>query len=135
MPFKEYYFRSIILMWNIRQTEDFEDWFSEGDEKLQEDIVTHVEILKEIGPLLGRPYADTLKGSSIKNLKELRFRSGSKVIRIFFIFDSERNGVLLIGGDKAGSGDKIFYDQMIAKSEKIYFRYLQQRRKNEKKKI
>jgi hypothetical protein len=135
MPFKEYYFRSIILMWNIRQTEDFEDWFSKGDEKLQEDIVTHVEILKEIGPLLGRPYADTIKGSSIKNLKELRFNSGSKVIRIFFIFDSDRNGVLLIGGDKAGSGDKIFYDQMIAKSEKVYFRYLQQRRKNEKKKI
>ena len=122
-------------MWNIRQTEEFEDWFIKGDERLQDDIVVHVEILKEIGPLLGRPYADTINGSSIKNLKELRFRSGSKVIRIFFVFDSERNGVLLIGGDKSGSGDKIFYDQMIAKSEKIYLRYLQQMKKDEKKKI
>jgi hypothetical protein len=122
-------------MWKIRQTEEFAKWFSQSSKRLQDDILIHIEVLRQIGPHLGRPYADTLKGSSLKNLKELRFRSGSKVLRIFFIFDSDRIGVLLIGGDKAGSGDKIFYDQMIAKSEKVYIKYLEQRKKDEKKKI
>ncbi len=122
-------------MWEIRQTEEFAKWFSESNERLQDDILIHIEILKQIGPHLGRPYADTLKGSSLKNLKELRFRSESKVIRIFFIFDADRIGVLLIGGDKSGSGDKIFYDQMITKSEKVFIKYLKQRKKDEKKKI
>ncbi len=122
-------------MWEITQTEEFAKWFSESNERLQDDILIHIEILKQIGPHLGRPYADTLKGSSLKNLKELRFRSESKVIRIFFIFDADRIGVLLIGGDKSGSGDKIFYDQMITKSEKVFIKYLKQRKKDEKKKI
>ena len=71
-----------------------------------------------------RPYADTLKGSEISNLKELRFNSGERVIRIFYVFDPDRNGVLLIGGNKSSSGDKKFYKKMIELSERIYSRYL-----------
>lgn len=111
--------------WLIRQTVEFQEWFDEADDVLQEDTLEHVEVLKQFGPNLGRPYVDTLKGSKLKNLKELRFNSGNKVIRVFFIFDPERNAVLLIGGDKAGSGDKTFYDVMIDQSEKIYGRYLE----------
>jgi hypothetical protein len=117
-------------MWNIKQTVEFQDWFEEADIALQNDTVEHLELLKQFGPNLKRPYADTLKGSQLTNLKELRFNSGNKVIRIFFIFDPDRNAVLLIGGNKAGSGDKTFYNTMIDQSEKIYGRYLEER-KNE----
>lgn len=116
-------------MWNIKQSEEFQEWFDSSDKKLQADIVEHVEILRQMGPQLGRPHADTIKGSSLTNLKELRFNSGDKVIRLFFVFDPDRNGVLLIGGNKAGSGDKTFYNVMIDQSEKIYGRYLENRKK------
>lgn len=124
--------------WNIKQTKEFQEWFDDSDKKLKEAIVENVELLKQMGPQLGRPYADTLKGSSITNLKELRFESGEKVIRVFFVFDPDRNGVLLIGGNKSSSGGKTFYKDMIAQSEKIYAKYLEERQKaleKEKKKI
>ncbi|RLA61032.1 MAG: diaminopimelate decarboxylase [Epsilonproteobacteria bacterium] len=119
-------------MWKIKQTEEFQDWFEAANKKLQNSIVENGEVLRQFGPSLGRPKADTLKGSRIINLKELRFACGNMVIRIFYVFDPDRNGVLLIGGNKAGSGDKKFYDHMIDKSEKIYEKYLKQRSKNEK---
>lgn len=59
-------------MWTIKQTEEFQDWFESSDKILQDDTVEHVEILRQFGPMLGRPQVDTLKGSSITNLKELR---------------------------------------------------------------
>ncbi len=115
--------------WNVKQTEEFQEWFDDADDFLQEDIVEHVEILKQFGPNLGRPYVDTLKGSKLKNLKELRFISGDKVIRVFFVFDSDRNAVLLIGGNKAGSGNKHFYKTMIALCEKIYRKQIERKKK------
>ena len=124
--------------WNIKQTAEFQEWFDEADNKLQEAIVEHVELLRQMGPQLARPYADTLKGSSITNLKELRFDSGEKVIRVFYVFDPDRNGVLLIGGNKSSSQGKTFYKDMIDKSEKIYAMYLEERKQaleKEKKKI
>ncbi len=116
-------------MWAIKQTEEFQDWFENGDKKLQDDTFRAGGDIETVWPQLSRPYVDTLKGSSITNLKELRFNSGDKVIRIFFVFDPDRNGVLVIGGDKAGSGDKTFYVRMIDKSEKIYAKYLEKRKK------
>lgn len=129
MPLSEYGVGGIMRTWNIKQTEEFQDWFDKAGKKLQDAIVENVEVLKQLGPNLGRPKADTLKGSQITNLKELRFSVGAKVIRVFYVFDPDRNGVLLVGGDKAGSGDKQFYDQMIDKSEKIYTKYLEERKK------
>lgn len=111
-------------MWQVKLTVEFHDWYENSNSILQDDVIEHIELLSLFGPSLKRPYADTLKGSRIANLKELRFRSGTAVIRIFYVFDPQRNAVLLIGGDKAGSGDKRFYDRMIDLSENIYARYL-----------
>ncbi|OFZ51833.1 MAG: hypothetical protein A2381_00830 [Bdellovibrionales bacterium RIFOXYB1_FULL_37_110] len=121
-------------MWNIKQTEEFQDWFEEANNLLQADVVENVEVLRQMGPHLGRPKADTIKGSTISNLKELRFMSGEKVIRLFYVFDPDRNGVLLVGGNKTGIGNKKFYQQMIDKCEKIYVNYLVKRSKAIKKK-
>ena len=79
-------------------------------------------VLERVGPGLGRPRVDTLKGSRYTNLKELRVQSNGRPFRILFVFDPVRNAVLLIGGDK--SGRKRFYDTMIPLAERIYREYL-----------
>ena len=116
--------------WKIKQTAEFQEWFETSAKRLQDVIVENVAVLKEIGPSPGRPRADSIKGSSIKNLKELRLECRGRVIRIFYVFDPERNGVLLIGGDKSGSGDKHFYRQMIHRSEQVYSNYLEESLRN-----
>jgi hypothetical protein len=56
------------------------------------------------GPDEGRPPVDRIKGSGIRNLKELRPASaGTTEVRILFIFDPVRQMVLLIAGDKANN--------------------------------
>ena len=77
-------------------------------------------MLKEVGPGLGRPLVDTVRGSVIKNLKELRpGSSGRSEIRILFVFHAGRVILLLAGGDKAGSW-KSWYDQNIHLAERRY---------------
>jgi len=56
------------------------------------------------GPALGRPLDDTIKGSALPNLKELRSAStGASEVRLLFVFDPQRQAVILVGGDKAGN--------------------------------
>ena len=82
-----------------------------------------VELLKEYGPHLPRPHADTLKKSKLSNLKELRTQAENHVFRVAFIFDEERKAVLLIGGDKKGKNEKRFYRNLIKQAEEIYKAY------------
>jgi len=65
-------------------------------------VVAALELLAERGPQLGRPLVDTVKASRYKNMKELRPGSrGRSELGILFAFDVERNGVLLVAGDKS----------------------------------
>ena len=122
----------IKFMWNIRRTTDFIVWIKTWDDDAKETILKNLTILQSLGPSLGRPQVDTIKGSKIKNLKELRIQNKNRVFRIFFAFDPERDIILLIGGDK--KGDNRFYETMLRKSERLYELHLSQlrRTKNEK---
>ncbi|WP_371272835.1 type II toxin-antitoxin system RelE/ParE family toxin [Streptomyces albidoflavus] len=51
-----------------------------------------------MGPAFGRPLVDTLCGSAVANLKELR----PGTVRILFTFDPWRSSILLVAGDKSG---------------------------------
>ena len=110
-------------MWEIEWTDECREWISTLDDNIREDILAHLIVLSEKGPALGRPYADTISGSKIKNLKELRVKRKKQVIRIFFVFTRDRIGLLITGGDKRG--DKRFYERMIPLAEKIYDRWVQ----------
>ncbi len=56
------------------------------------------------GPALGRPLVDTVRGSRLANLEELRPGSaGASEVRLLFVFDPQRQAVILVGGDKAGN--------------------------------
>lgn len=109
-------------MWKIIQSLEFEHWFIRQDSELQEDVFAILRVLEQKGPSLARPYVDTLKGSKIPNLKELRVQSKGKPIRILFVFDTERKAVLLTAGNK--QADKRFYSKLIFQAEKIYEDYL-----------
>lgn len=108
-------------MWEIERTEVFLKWISGLGDDAKEAILAHLIVLKEKGPLLGRPYADSIKESKITNLKELRVQNKNRVFRIFFVFLENRKALLLIGGDKRGSKD--FYSKMIKQAEKLYYEY------------
>mgnify|MGYP001325750957 CR=1 FL=1 len=73
--------------------------------------------------MLGRPHADTLKGSRIKNLKELRARTQAHVLRVLYYFDEERKALLLVAGDKKGKNEKDFYKKLIQAAETLIKRY------------
>jgi hypothetical protein len=81
-------------------------------EKLAEVIIT----LEAVGPSLGRPLVDTLKGSRHANMKEMRF-TAKGVWRFAFAFDDARNAVVLVGGDKQGRDQRKFYRDLIARAD------------------
>lgn len=86
---------------------------------------SHTALLDE-GPSLGRPLVDRLKGSGLHNLKELRPGStGTSEVRIIFIFDPERNAVLLVAGDKAGQWTA-WYRQAVPLAEERYAAYMKE---------
>jgi hypothetical protein len=107
-------------MWTVATTDTFDGWFVELGEYSQAEIIAKVNLLKLSGPRLGRPHADTLKGSKHANMKELRADTKDEVLRIAFAFDPERAAILLVGGDKSGVGQKRFYKQLIAKADTLY---------------
>ncbi|MBI5639810.1 MAG: type II toxin-antitoxin system RelE/ParE family toxin [Nitrospirae bacterium] len=114
-------------MWAIERTDRIARWIVELDDDVREAILKSLLILREIGPSLGRPHVDTIKGSRHKNMKELRVQSKQKLIRIFFAFDTERKAILLIGGDKRS--DKQFYQRMIPIADSLFDNYLEKWRK------
>lgn len=83
-------------------------------------VAAAIDRLEEHGPSLGRPTCDHVKGSCIKNLKELR--PASSTMRILFAFAADRTAVLLVGGDKHGSWTG-WYPHAIVDAEQIFATY------------
>jgi hypothetical protein len=84
---------------------------------------------KQFGPQLGRPWADTLKGSRHANMKESRFNAADGVWRVALPFDPKRNAVHPIAGDKSGGGEKRFYRQLIAQADERFDEHLSRTKK------
>ncbi len=113
-------------MWAVVQTTEFGDWFSALDAAAQEDVFAAVRILSQVGPVLGRPQVDSLKGSRYSNMKELRIQSKGRPFRIAFAFDPKRQAVLLIGGNK--QGQKRFYQDLIRIADELFEKYMRGQR-------
>lgn len=64
--------------WVIRTTDDVRQWLRalrQSDPQAYRSVNVAIDMLAENGPGLGRPLVDTLQGSAISNLKELRLRA------------------------------------------------------------
>jgi hypothetical protein len=99
----------------------------ESDRKSHTLVNQAILVLERNGPSEGRPLVDTLVGSTVANLKELRPGSaaGSEV-RILFAFDPWRSAILLVAGDKSGRWQS-WYRGAIPEAERLYSVYLKER--------
>ena len=122
----------MLIMWTIERTKEIAEWITQLDDDAKEAIYKNLLILKKMGPSLGRPYVDSINQSKHKNMKELRVQNKKRLFRIFFAFDPDRKAILIIGGDKRG--DTRFYQRLIPIADKLFDKYLEDRRKNETKK-
>jgi hypothetical protein len=103
-----------------------------ADKEAMKMVAAAITALREVGPGLGRPLADTLSREKKKkrarsrysNMKELRPNSGARsAVRILFIFDPRSRAVLLVAGDKAGNWED-WYEEAIPLADARYEAYL-----------
>lgn len=109
--------------WEVVLVSEVADWYDRlclDDWDSAEQVEDAIDMLACIGPALGRPLVDRIKGAENHHLKELRPGSskGSE-IRILFAFDPVRRAVLLVAGDKAGNWQR-WYDTNVPLAEKRY---------------
>jgi hypothetical protein len=92
------------MPWAVEFHDEFAVEVRQFSQAVREKLKASATILSEDGPQLGRPQADTLKGSRHANMKELRFDADGGAWRVAYAFDPERKAILLAGGDKSGTG-------------------------------
>ena len=116
--------------WDIYLTNEVATWLDNlqvTDAKTADLVDDAIYALSRSGPALGRPLVDTIAGSKIKNLKELRPGfSGTSEVRILFVFDPWRSAILLVAGDKSGRWGR-WYAEAIPRAGQLYEIYLKER--------
>lgn len=119
------------MAWTVILVDEVTDWFLgllDHDPETAESVALAIDQLESfgpsLGPSLGRPLVDSIAGSSVRNMKELRPGSrGRSEIRILLVFDPARQAVLLVAGDKAGNWTR-WYRESIPLAERRYARWL-----------
>jgi hypothetical protein len=81
------------------------------------------DTLETFGVTLDYPHSSALEDSKYP-FRELRIQSGGYPLRAVYIFDITREAVIVCGGDK--TGDKRFYQTIIAQAERIWEQYLRE---------
>jgi hypothetical protein len=112
------------MEWRVELHDAFVIEFAQLTEEVQNELLAQARLLEILGPSLGRPHVDTLKGSSYSNMKELRFNTKDGVWRVAFAFDPKRCAILLVAGDKSGISQKQFYKDLIRKADRRFHEHL-----------
>jgi hypothetical protein len=102
-------------------TNEFGEWYENLELAEAEAVNRIVRRLEQKGVALSFPESSAIRGSR-HALRELRVQSGEKPLRIFYVFDPQREAVLLIGGDK--TGDRRFYERMVPFADDLFDQYL-----------
>jgi len=97
------------------KSREFRRWQSGLDPERRARVQAAIERVVEKGSTLGRPHVDTIHGSRVTKLKEARVDRG---VRVLFAFDSNRDAVMLVGGDKSGSWNR-WYPPMVRLAERL----------------
>lgn len=119
-----------MKQWTIIYRPRYSAWFEKCGEELQDEILAHLEVLKTMGPNLGRPRVDHIKGSEYQNMKELRVQFKGDPVRILFAFDPDRRAALLFGGAK--KGDDRWYRKNVPLADREFSLHLQETQKDKK---
>jgi hypothetical protein len=101
---------------------EFVAWWDELSVEEQKSVAVVVSMLEERGVLLPFPYSSSITSST--KLRELRIQHAGEPYRVLYAFDSARNAILLLGGNKAG--DDRWYDTHVPKAEKLFAAYLKE---------
>lgn len=109
--------------WDVRFDDEFEVEFAVLEVAVQDKIFVRAKLLRQFGPNLPRPYADTLDGSKYVNMKELRAPVGKEVWRVAYAFDVKRRAILLCAGNKGGKNSKKFYSELIEIADRRFGKY------------
>lgn len=112
------------MAWTVQIDEEFAEELARLDVRVRMELRAMTVLLGEFGPHLGRPHADTLKGSKPSNMKELRFEAADGAWRVAFAFDPLRFAVLLVAGDKSGVSEKRFYRKLIGTADRRFDAHL-----------
>jgi hypothetical protein len=116
-----------VVRWTVILVDEVDDWFMglvHSDPGTAGLVAAAIDQLESVGPTLGRPLVDSIQDSKIHNMKELRPGSaGGTEVRMLFVFDPQRQAVLLVAGDKAGQWRR-WYDENIPLAEQRYQRWL-----------
>ena len=114
-----------MTKWVVHFHPDFESEFDELPVRVQTRLLWTLKNISEAGPRLGRPFVDTLYGSSFPNMKEIRVQIDNAYWRFAFAFDPERNAVVLVGGNKGGETQDRFYRWLIRLADKRFMDWLE----------
>ena len=112
------------MSWVVRFAAAFEPEFAALPEAVRLELLAQAKVLERFGPQAGRPRVDTLNGSKHANMKELRFDAEGGVWRVAFAFDSAREAIVLVAGDKSGGSEKRFYRELIRKADERFDAHL-----------
>jgi hypothetical protein len=112
------------MAWEIEVRDEFKEWYESLTDEECGSVNNVVEALAALGPSLGRPQVDTLKGSRYPNMKELRVQHQGRPYRILFAFDPRRTAYLILGGDN--KGDSQWYADAIRRAGIIYAKHLEE---------
>ncbi|HXU20663.1 MAG TPA: type II toxin-antitoxin system RelE/ParE family toxin [Verrucomicrobiae bacterium] len=110
------------MEWLVEYTDEFGAWWDGLTDMEQRSVDSSVGLLRKSGPALGRPHADTVKGSRHANMKELRIQHGGRPYRVLYAFDPRRCAILLLGGEKTGKAR--WYREFVPKADAIYDEHL-----------
>jgi hypothetical protein len=113
------------MSWTVLFHDAFAAEFRQFDEVVRKAILTYASVLKQVGPQLGRPYADTLHGSRHGNMKELRPTVNKIEWRIAFAFDPSRQAILLAAAVKGGRKDRLVYKRLVELADDRFDAYLE----------
>lgn len=104
----------------VLATGTFDDWYRSAlSDGQKHRVLRTVQRLRLFGHNLGRPHADSIRGSA---LKELRIPGRRDVIRAVVGFNRAGEAILLIGGDKKGvaEGSQVAWlDAMVRRGEQM----------------
>ncbi len=109
--------------WVVSFHPDFAPEIHRFSAAVRREIYSLVGLLRKLGPQLGRPQVDTLKGSKHANMKELRFSADGGAWRVAFAFDVKRRAILLVGGDKSGVSKDRFYRNLSKVADRRFERH------------